>query len=86
MKVPKKLLKKSPVPVQVTFFDHSFHDQHHGLDSVHPILAEVYGLLVKETESCYYIASWVSDNDPASSQAEYYVIIKSTVIDARVLK
>lgn len=84
-KKAKPALEKLPV-VELTFFDHTFHEHHDGLDSMHLMPCHLYGLLVKEDATTYYVATWVCDGQSNHLENDVYTIARSCVINLRVLK
>ncbi len=69
---------KLPKLVAIQFYDHCMGDA-----NVKPIPCEVLGLLHKEDDLAYYVASWIADK-VIDHNTEQFVILKSTVI--KVLK
>lgn len=73
-------MKKDPI-VHIQFLDHA---QVNG-DNLQPAKIDLYGVLVKEDRLCYYIASWVCDNE-LDKNADCYAIIKHKGIKIKRLR
>lgn len=75
-------MRKPTLPVvEIRFLDHA---QCMGED-VTPIPITVYGLLIKETEDAYHVASWLTGNVLNGDQNEGFAIVKHKGIKLRVL-
>lgn len=68
--------------VQVKFLDHYQSD---GID-MRPIPCEVFGRLVGEDASAYYISWWVCDSDPTSHNSETITLVKHPGLKIKRLK
>lgn len=62
--------------VCIEFLDHCTAD---GETLDEPVFCQVFGVLYRETETAYYVSSWVADYEPHNSNSEGYLILKSAV-------
>lgn len=73
----------NPYPlIHITFLDHSMGSP----DDAKPYQCEVFGVLYKEDDRAYYLASWVCNGDISEHNNECYAILKSCVLKKRRLK
>lgn len=76
-----KKIKKRPIVVR--FLDHC---QAPGSAlEAKPVECEVVGYLTREEPTYLVVTSWVAEDDMASENCESYVVLKSTIIEKRVL-
>lgn len=71
-----RVKKRLPV-VCIEFHDHCMDTTS---DLKKPIYCQVFGVLYKEDELAYYVASWICDREVESANTEGFCILKSTVI------
>jgi len=50
-----------------------------------PAIANVYGLLIKEDKTSYYVASWVTE-DLDETNTDSHTVLKSAVVNFRYVK
>lgn len=49
-------------------------------------VCDVFGMVVKVDKFCYFLASWICENEMDSPDTECFAIVKSTILEKRRLK